>query len=450
MRVICSLLAAFLTSLLLTACGAGPQTAATPTAAPIEPTATQAAAAGANVASASTVGAQPPAALCAAALPAPEPATRSFTQAEPVLEASVDYRAIFCTEGGPIYVDLYEDYAPLAVNNFVFLAQQGYYNNTTFHRVLQDFMAQGGDPEGTGMGGPGYQFANEAVGFLNFTKSGVLAMANAGPDTNGSQFFITTAAAPHLGYGYSIFGGVLEGDARVIRLRDPATDPNPGARLDTVLIITDPATVQTTYTTPTAPTAEDYRAALAAGQALITPEIAETLGLTATLQTTEEALAAAPEGSREALENWFTTHGQAFRVTSMIENRACTFELIDFARTTYTLDAFGSKAEAAAALNDPLLATLSTAEGYGEAQTSPDLPGPYYLRNHAVCDQPMVTAMTHWQRERFVATLTVTFPASNTELIPALPRILNEGVGLQFFEPLLADVFTREMAQVAS
>lgn len=392
-------------------------------------------------------GAQTPTDLCTAALPAADPATRTYTQAEQVLEAGIDYRAIFCTEGGPIYVDLYEGYAPLAVNNFVFLAQQGYFNNTTFHRVLQDFMAQGGDPTGTGMGGPGYQFPNEAVGFLTFSKAGVLAMANAGRDTNGSQFFITTAATPHLGYDYSIFGGVLEGDARVIRLRDPEADTTPGARLDTVLIISDPATVQTTYVAPAAPTAEEYRDALAAGQALITPDLADTLALTTTLQTTEEALAAAPEASREALTTWFNTHSEAFRVSAVIENRACNLDLIDFASTTYTLDAFGSKADAAAALSDPVLADLSTAEGYGEAQTSPDLPGVYYLRNHTVCDQPVVTAMTRWQRERFVATLTVTFPAANAELIPVLPRILNQGVGLQFFEPLLVDVFTRELAQ---
>jgi cyclophilin family peptidyl-prolyl cis-trans isomerase len=377
----------------------------------------------------------------------PEPATRNYAQAEQVLQPGVDYRAILCTEGGAIYVDLYEAYAPIAVNSFVFLAERGYFNNTTFHRVLQDFMAQGGDPTATGTGGPGYEFQNEAVGFLNFNQAGVLAMANAGQDTNGSQFFITTAAAPHLGYNYSIFGGVLEGDPRALRLRDPELDSNPGSRLDTVLIITDPASVQTTFSPPEAPTGEDIQAALNASQQLITPDIADVLAVTTTLQTTGEAVTAAPEASREPLEGWFSTHEQAFRVSALIENRGCAFDQIDFASTSYTLDAFSTAAEAAAALGDPALGAITTGEGYGEAQTSPDLPGRYYTRNSSQCDQPMVTAMTRWQRERFIATLTITFPASNTELIPALPRILNQGVGLQFFEPLLADVFLREMQQ---
>ncbi len=130
--------------------------------------------------------------LCAAASK-DEPATRSFDGPEQVLESGVDYRAIFCTQAGPVYVDLFEDYAPQTVNNFVFLAQNGYYNNTTFHRVIEDFMAQGGDPTGTGSGGPGYQFGDETPGFLVFDRPGLLAMANAGPGTNGSQFFLTTA-----------------------------------------------------------------------------------------------------------------------------------------------------------------------------------------------------------------------------------------------------------------
>ena len=123
-----------------------------------------------------------------------------FQEAETVLEPDVDYRAIFCTTAGTVYVDLYESLTPMTVNNFVFLAQQGYYDNTTFHRVIPDFMVQGGDPTATGSGGPGYQFGDEPVGFLTFDRPGLLAMANAGPGTNGSQFFITTVpdATPQL------------------------------------------------------------------------------------------------------------------------------------------------------------------------------------------------------------------------------------------------------------
>ncbi|MCA9912212.1 MAG: peptidylprolyl isomerase, partial [Anaerolineae bacterium] len=117
--------------------------------------------------------------LCDSATPT-EPATRSYSQAEQVLEDGVDYQAIFCTDAGPIYVDLFEDQTPVTVNNFVFLAQNNYYDNTIFHRVIQDFMAQGGDPTGTGMGGPGYQFQDEIVQGLTFDTPGLLAMANAG------------------------------------------------------------------------------------------------------------------------------------------------------------------------------------------------------------------------------------------------------------------------------
>lgn len=160
--------------------------------------------------------AQTPQALCDAAS-TEEPATREYTQAEQVLEAGVDYRAIFCTSAGAVYVDLFEEFAPVTVNSFVFLAEQGYYNNTTFHRVIQDFMVQGGDPTGTGAGGPGYMFEDEFAGFLTFDRPGWLAMANANrPDqgivgTNGSQFFITHAPQPHLDGKHTVFGKVIDG-----------------------------------------------------------------------------------------------------------------------------------------------------------------------------------------------------------------------------------------------
>ena len=113
--------------------------------------------------------AQTPTELCAAATPA-EPVTREFPQAEQVLEDGVDYRAIFCTDAGPVYIDLLEGYAPVAVNNMVFLAQNDYYNGTIFHRVIEGFMAQGGDPTATGSGGPGYVFNDEATPFLTFKR----------------------------------------------------------------------------------------------------------------------------------------------------------------------------------------------------------------------------------------------------------------------------------------
>jgi len=155
------------------------------------------------------------------------------------IDVNKEYLAtIKLAKGGEFVVKLLPDKAPKTVNNFVFLAQQGYYNGTTFHRVLKDFMAQGGDPTGTGMGGPGYEFENEESD-LTFDKEGVVAMANAGRDTNGSQFFITFGPQDYLNGGYTIFGQVIEGMDVVkgIKLRDPDTNPDyPGDEIESVTI----------------------------------------------------------------------------------------------------------------------------------------------------------------------------------------------------------------------
>lgn len=129
-------------------------------------------------------------------------------------------------KGGEFVIELYADKAPITVNSFIFLAREGYFDGVTFHRVLEGFMAQGGDPTGTGMGGPGYSFVNEDSD-LTFDKPGVVAMANAGRDTNGSQFFITFVPTPELNGGYTIFGQVIEGLEVVngITRRDPNTNP---------------------------------------------------------------------------------------------------------------------------------------------------------------------------------------------------------------------------------
>lgn len=139
--------------------------------------------------------------------------------------------------GGEFVIELYADNAPITVNSFVFLARDGFFNGVTFHRVLEGFMAQGGDPTGTGGGGPGYKFVNEDSD-LTFDKAGVVAMANAGRDTNGSQFFITFVPTPQLNEGYTIFGQVIEGMDVVngITRRDP--DTNPGFTGDAIKTIT--------------------------------------------------------------------------------------------------------------------------------------------------------------------------------------------------------------------
>lgn len=140
-------------------------------------------------------------------------------------------------KGGEFVIQLYADKAPITVNNFVFLAREGYYNGTTFHRVLEGFMAQGGDPTGSGRGGPGYVFVNEDSD-LKFDRAGVVAMANAGRDTNGSQFFITFGPQERLNGGYTIFGQVISGMDVVngITRRDP--EQNPDFRGDVIASIT--------------------------------------------------------------------------------------------------------------------------------------------------------------------------------------------------------------------
>ena len=143
------------------------------------------------------------------------------------IDSSKQYFAnVRMANGGEFVIQLYPDKAPITVNSFVFLACKGYFNGLTFHRVLDGFMAQGGDPTGTGSGGPGYEFVNEDSD-LTFDKPGVVAMANAGRDTNGSQFFITFVETPQLNGGYTIFGQVIEGMDMVnaITRRDPQTNP---------------------------------------------------------------------------------------------------------------------------------------------------------------------------------------------------------------------------------
>ena len=127
------------------------------------------------------------------------------------LDATKSYTATIKTNRGDIVIGLYADKTPKTVNNFVFLAKDGYYNGVTFHRVLDNFMIQTGDPTGTGRGGPGYKFGDEIHPSLRHTGPGILSMANAGPGTNGSQFFITHVKTDWLDGKHSVFGKVREG-----------------------------------------------------------------------------------------------------------------------------------------------------------------------------------------------------------------------------------------------
>jgi cyclophilin family peptidyl-prolyl cis-trans isomerase len=159
---------------------------------------------------------------------------------EMVIDPSKTYQAIFKTERGDFTVDLFADKAPITVNNFVYLARDGFYDGTTFHRVIKGFMVQGGDPTGTGRGGPGYKWNDEASALkIAHDSPGTLSMANAGPNTNGSQFFVTHGPTPHLNGKHAVFGQVSDGMDVVlsIRERDPMSDPNPGDTLNSIEIV---------------------------------------------------------------------------------------------------------------------------------------------------------------------------------------------------------------------
>jgi cyclophilin family peptidyl-prolyl cis-trans isomerase len=184
--------------------------------------------------------------------PTPEAADESNTETEEYAmswsqppEMQIDptrrYEAILHTEKGDVRIELYADKVPITVNNFVFLARQGYYDGVTFHRVLPNFKAQTGDPTGTGRGGPGYRFKDEFHPGLNHNSAGTVSMANAGPNTNGSQFFITYVPTTYLNNRHSVFGQVIEEMDVVEALtpRDPQKNPQapPGDKILSVEII---------------------------------------------------------------------------------------------------------------------------------------------------------------------------------------------------------------------
>ena len=200
------ILASLLLVTLLAACGAGPRP--TPTAPP----------------TASSAGRVPAAAQSAAA--SPSGGARRYSSAPAMkIDANKEYPATIKTNFGDIKVQLDAKNAPVTVNNFVFLAREGFYNGVIFHRIIKGFMIQGGDPTGTGRGGPGYQFADEPV--KGAYEIGSIAMANSGPNTNGSQFFICQGPqCTGLPKSYNLFGKVVEGMDVVNKIADvPTTGP---------------------------------------------------------------------------------------------------------------------------------------------------------------------------------------------------------------------------------
>jgi len=164
-------------------------------------------------------------ASCTSQAPAAKP--RTYSAPPPmVIDTTKEYTATIETEKGSLVLELFASDVPITVNNFVFLAREGFYDGSSFHRVIPGFMAQGGDPTGTGMGGPGYIFDNEITEHTHV--AGALSMANAGADTNGCQFFITYKARHELDGNYSVFGQLIAGTNVLESLtpRDPSQNPD--------------------------------------------------------------------------------------------------------------------------------------------------------------------------------------------------------------------------------
>ena len=157
---------------------------------------------------------------------------------EMVIDTRKKYTATLSTDKGDIVMELFAAKTPRTVNNFVFLARQNFYDGTIFHRVIADFMAQCGDPTGTGTGGPGYRFADEFHPSIKHDKPGIFSMANAGPGTNGSQFFITHVPTPWLDGKHSVFGQVIQGMDVLLSIppRDPSKPASPAVKLNKVTI----------------------------------------------------------------------------------------------------------------------------------------------------------------------------------------------------------------------
>ena len=260
------------------------------------------------------------------------------------------YYATIKTAKGDIKVQLFPQQAPKTVNNFVFLAREGFYNDTTFHRVLDGFMAQGGDPTGTGGGGPGYEFENESFPGLEFDRAGLLAMANRGPNTNGSQFFLTFGPADWLNGGYTIFGEVIEGLDVLDKLtrRDPNENPNfVGDAIETITIEQSDASVLPTPG-PLSPTP--------------TPTVTPTPYAPTSLDNTDRPLAAVPAAERV---DYFNTAPEMVIDASKVYTALLTTSQGDI---TLALDSAGAPV---AVNNFVVLANLGFYDGVPINQVSP-------------------------------------------------------------------------------
>ena len=376
--------------------------------------------------------------LCDAAEPG-ELSRMQFEKAQRVLAADVDYRAIFCTSAGAIYVDLYDKLTPFTVNNFVFLAGQGYYDGTTFHRVIPNFMAQGGDPTGTGRGGPGYQFKDEPIGYLTFDRPGLLAMANAGPGTNGSQFFITTAPTPHLNYKHTIFGDVLVGQENVIaiRERDPGTAAEPGEILQTVLIITDPSAVDNRDVVLLEPASQDEVVAVFEAFAAGLPENLAVSADSGLLRTGDLA-AGIPSNLQAAFAEYAENYGHQYRYRLNLINDECA-ENVFFTSLGYQVDVFESENAASDALYDGFNRDLYYGMGFEDTGRIVT-----FTKQAPTCDhQGGIHMVTLYAHGRFMVAIDLLVELERLGGMPG-PRDLLQSLGMQI-ESSLGAIYRPEI-----
>jgi cyclophilin family peptidyl-prolyl cis-trans isomerase len=394
-----------------------------------------------------------PASLCEAAGEPEALIDNQFERPDEVLEEGIDYRAIFCTDVGPIYVDLFEKQSPVTVNSFLFLAYNGYYNQTIFHRVIEDFMAQGGDPTETGRGGPGYQFNDEVEPYLIFDRPGLLAMANVGTNpqtgagTNGSQFFITTAETPHLDYRHTIFGEVLEGyeNVEAIQIRDPEAGGD-ATRIDTVLIVTDPLLVETTYEGVDVAVQADVEEALssasilAAATALFGQFPGEEVSVETDSLTPEEAIAAAPNSIKAPLESFLAENQVEYVVSATMTTPNCSLDIIPFISIGYTIYATPSAEIASAALDKADTAVLGVANGQSTVGGLA-YDRPVYTGETNACDIGATAGRVFYTRGRYIVEAETVIPA-DAQYAPAM---VIEHLSSIIFDRALSSVIRDEL-----
>lgn len=367
--------------------------------------------------------------------------TRSYEEAEWVLQEEIDYRVILCTAAGAIYLDLYEDVTPLTVNNFVFLAQNGFYDGTTFHRVLENFMAQGGDPTGTGRGGPGYQFDDEFEGFLTFDRAGLLAMANANnPErgifgTNGSQFFITFTETGWLNHRHTIFGEVLTGmeAVRGLRLCDPASCSE-GDALIRAHIITDPARVDADIPTRAAPDPEEVPVEI---ENFFRERNITDIEYGAGYLTTEEMRATAIRADDTALLDYLSDYGVEYRIESGFETCVPNYAPLRAMRSA--LMSFPSEDDAQLALDDDYWRQTEVGElERSDLAESIIMPGAVFLGDSGLCDDGRTRrAWMMYRYGRVLMRIEVSYAWEEGETDPALRWLNNSKF---FFEPFYSEI----------